>query len=73
MRKEMRHDEFFGRDVEVRIEENGHSATDGGGCICSDCRRLRNADGRCEDCGTTEMKFSVGSRCVACAASGLGA
>lgn len=63
---------IFGRLVELRIEENGHSANDTGGCICRECRDLRAADGRCTDCGTTKMKHSVDGRCCGCNASGLG-
>ena len=72
MRTEMRTGIFGGR-YELRIEDNGHSASDAGGCICSECQDLRATDGRCPTCGGSMRSAGLLSHCVGCTASGLGA
>ncbi len=72
MRKEIRTG-AFGLPYELRIEENGHSATNSSGCACSECRNLRAKDGRCTECGKGLENAGLLTRCVGCTASGLGA
>ena len=71
MRTEMRKG-IFGQPEEVRVEENGHSASNSSGCACTECRQLRAADGRCPECGRSMKGAGFLDRCVACTGNGLG-
>lgn len=73
MRTETRTHPILGTEYEVRIEDNGHTATNASGCTCNWCQNLRVNDGRCPQCGRSMEGAGMLSWCVGCTANSLGA
>lgn len=72
MQKKIVYNDLSGISFELRIEDNGHTASNYSGCTCSECRDLREKDGRCPECGGCMKEARLLSKCVGCTSSGLG-